>query len=124
MSSVCTSPCATCTTATACTSCVANYRYDSSGNTCIPCQTGTYSEGGTVSSCSSNTFILFKIIILGCVSPCESCISETGCSSCVVNYSYDSSSSTCVSCPSGTYSGGGTATSCTGKIQVIYNLIL
>ena len=113
----CLSPCSTCTSASVCTSCVANYYYTSSSLSCIACPSGTYSAGGVVTSCISNSIIPFLLyqFLVGCVSPCLTCISAIACTSCVANYYYTSSSSSCIACSPGNYSTGGTVASCTSN---------
>ena len=56
----CPSTCSSCTSATTCTSCIANYYYSSTSATCTACNPGTFSAGGTVIQCTSNTLFYFE----------------------------------------------------------------
>ena len=116
----CPSSCTLCSSAGTCLSCANNHYFDSSSSSCTACPTGTHSEGGKVTSCTSdgNTTALFESlkVTIDCESTCGSCSSPTECTSCIANYFYDSASSSCTACDSGTYLESGTESSCNRTI--------
>ncbi|KAL4502619.1 hypothetical protein ABPG73_014376 [Tetrahymena malaccensis] len=99
---VCSSPCKTCdSTSTKCLSCIANYTYDSSKNTCSPiCDSSCKScskpnDPNSCISCNDGSF-LDGSKCSACTSPCKTCdTSATKCSSCVTDYTFDSSKNQC-----------------------------
>jgi len=114
----CVAPCTTCTSASTCLTCDVNYYYNTTADACISCPAGTYSAGGTVTSCTSTILYpsFLNIISLDCSSPCATCKSASFCLSCPANYSFDSVAGTCTACPSGKFSSGGIVTTCISNI--------
>ncbi|EWS75215.1 leishmanolysin family protein (macronuclear) [Tetrahymena thermophila SB210] len=99
---LCTSPCKTCDTlSTKCSSCVTNYTYDNSKNQCNPdcdisCKTCSKpKDANQCLSCNDGAFLDGTKCTL-CTLPCKTCDTiSTKCSSCVTNYTYDSSKNQC-----------------------------
>jgi hypothetical protein len=93
------------------------------GSKCVGCDSGFYARPVPQPNACPGEFILRPSLsdcfYLACVSPCVTCTSETACSSCVPNYSFDILTSTCTSCVPGTYSVGGTVSSCTGILHIL-----
>ncbi len=98
----CNSLCLNCVngTRTGCTSCWDKYWYYEPRSECLTdCVSTTYAFADTSG----------KAVCLNCVAPCETCVSEAACTTCVSGYFLNTSQSVCVTtCPDGTYPNNGT----------------
>jgi len=123
----CPASCTTCTSSSVCTNCAPNHFYNSASASCQACISGTFSDGGTVTSCSSKIlyFSSSHFPFIGCPPECADCDSTGTCTNCVANYYYESEFSSCIAVPDGTYSEGGNSTEYKGnKLSLLSLLIL
>ncbi|KAL4503914.1 hypothetical protein ABPG72_022544 [Tetrahymena utriculariae] len=146
---ICTSPCKTCdTSATKCLSCITGFSYDTSNSICNPnCDSSCKScskpnDGNACLTCNDGTFLDGTKCTL-CTSPCKTCDTlPTKCSSCITNYTFDSSknqcnpdcdtscktcskpkdSNQCLSCNDGAFLDGTKCTLCTSPCKTCNSL--